>query len=380
MNKILILTTRPLHNGPRIIREIDIFKPYFQVVTVGLTEPHCKEVDFYNIRRVHKSIVDRFIRKVYQKLNKGRLPDIKLPIMNKYLNQLVDTLKPNYIITHEPDFLPYLSSMKYKFGFKIVYNAHEYHPLQFDSSQHWLNTVGYYYDQLYGKHLKYVDLFINVCQGIADKCLTVYGKKSIVIPNACRYYSNLEPNFLSNQTNRIRIIHHGIAIREREIEIMIRAIGSLNEKYELDLILVPGDRNYIAELIQLVSSYKNVKIVPAVDYNEIVPFLNQYDIGLFNLPPKTFNYRNALPNKFFEFIQARLCVVISNSVEMARFVNKYNLGKISEGFSEEQLKSVLETLSIDEINQYKSNSHATANNVSAEQYNQIYFDALKRLN
>ena len=56
--------------------------------------------------------------------------------------------------------------------------------------------------------------------------------------------------------------------------------------------------------------------------HEIVDTIAEYDIGLFILSPINFNYYHALPNKLFEFIQARLAIAVSPSPEMARIVHR----------------------------------------------------------
>src|SRR5690606_10777372 len=96
------------------------------------------------------------------------------------------------------------------------------------------------------------------------------------------------------------------------------------------------------------------------------------DVGLFNLPPYTFNYRHALPNKLFEFIQARLCIVISNSVEMKKIVEDYGLGVVSTGYSADELVTSLRQLSKSEIARYKNNAHNAAKSLSAEKYYEFY--------
>ena len=111
---------------------------------------------------------------------------------------------------------------------------------------------------------------------------------------------------------------------------------------------------------------KNVRIIPPVPFEEIIPFTSRYDIGIFLCPPTTFNLANCLPNKFFEFIQARLMVAISPNPEMARLVRQYNLGIIAKDFSPQEMAKSLNSLSKEQILQYKENANKTAKILNAE--------------
>ena len=45
--------------------------------------------------------------------------------------------------------------------------------------------------------------------------------------------------------------------------------------------------------------------------------LNAHDVGVYVLPPVSFNHLWALPNKVFDFVQGRLALVVGPSPEMA---------------------------------------------------------------
>ena len=74
----------------------------------------------------------------------------------------------------------------------------------------------------------------------------------------------------------------------------------------------------------------------------------------------------ALPNKFFEFIQARLALAIWPSPEMARLVKAHDLGVVSEGFTIEAVARRLNALKTDDILRYKQNAQKAAVRLCAE--------------
>jgi len=99
---------------------------------------------------------------------------------------------------------------------------------------------------------------------------------------------------------------------------------------------------------------------------EICEATNQYDIGLFLLPPVNLNYRFALPNKLFEFIQARLAVAIGPSPEMARVVRAHKVGVVSESFDPASMADSLNSLTREDLIRFKQASHRSADQLCFE--------------
>lgn len=377
MKKILILTNRPLHRGPRIIREIEALKNDYKIIALGITPPPFEFVEFVKYDTI--SIFEKVLHKLYKIITAGRPWEGIFYSINKKLSGMLQKYKPDIIITHEPEFLPYIFRHKDKYRYKVVFNSHEYSPQEFDTIKNWTNTYGKFYFNLYKKYLNKLDLLINVCDGIAVKCREVFGKESIVIPNACTYYPDIVPIIRDEKENVIKMIHHGSAIRERKIEDMIDTVKKLGGSFQLDIMLVAGDQEYLHELKLLVEDLDNVKVIPSIEFYDIVSFLNKYDVGLYNMPANGFNQLNSLPNKLFEFIQARLCIVVSNSPEMKKVVEQNNLGLVSKGFSSMELYDCLKNIDMKQINNFKINSDKAAEKLSAEKYYQYYATAIKSL-
>jgi hypothetical protein len=104
-----------------------------------------------------------------------------------------------------------------------------------------------------------------------------------------------------------------------------------------------------------------------------------YELGLFLLEPTNFNYLHALPNKFFEFVQARLAVAIGPSPEMARLVRAHDLGVVAEDFTPAALARALQTLTVGKIAHYKQNAHRAAAILCWEHESKILLNEVRRL-
>ena len=153
---------------------------------------------------------------------------------------------------------------------------------------------------------------------------------------------------------------------------MIEIMSLLDDRFTLDLmLLVPGfaskkTRGYVDELRTLAGGDPRIKVIPPVTSREVVKTINKYDMGVFLLPPINFNYENTLPNKLFDFIQARLGVAIGPTPEMAEIVNRYQIGVVSKDFTAGSLAGCLSKLTKKEVEGYKQNAIQAATDLNAE--------------
>lgn len=371
--KVLIIANRSIHNGPRMIREIKALKAEFDITAMGLTAPSDTSIPFYNI--------SNFINLPIKIINKG----FRILHYNKIINGICEWypgisafIKKHQfdaVIIHDINFLPMMVRLKSKLSFQLIYNAHEYHPLEFEEKPNWLNTFGRYYYALYKKYIQQVDLFINVCNGIADKCKIEFNVDSLVIPNAASYI-DLPVRECEGQI--IKMVYHGGILQSRRIEDIIEIARILGKGYELDIIAMASkfELAYFEKIKALIDNSENVYLKEPVKFSEIVPLISKYDIGLYLLQPSNFNNLYALPNKIFEFIQARLAIAISPSPEMKNLVEKYDLGIVADDFTPSNLASKIKALSREALHAYKMHSDSAAKIEHAEHYEKEYLSKM----
>jgi len=163
------------------------------------------------------------------------------------------------------------------------------------------------------------------------------------------------------------MIHHGVAAKRRRMENMVELMGQLDSRFELDLMLVESDANYANRLRKIAGRNHRIRFRPPVSMQDIPLTLNEYDLGIFLLPTNSFNHRMVLPNKLFEYIQGRLALAIWPSQEMVRIVDQYQNGVYSEEFDVRQIARVLNSLTEQDIQRMKRNSHVAAKELNAEQ-------------
>jgi hypothetical protein len=124
-------------------------------------------------------------------------------------------------------------------------------------------------------------------------------------------------------------------------------------------MFLPSAPGYVRKLQQLATG-RRVRILPPSPFSQLIDATNAYDIGLFLAPPVSFNLRFTLPNKFFEYVQARLMVAIGPSPEMARYVREHDLGIVAADFDPRSIAAALAALTAEDIARYKENAHRAA--------------------
>jgi hypothetical protein len=135
----------------------------------------------------------------------------------------------------------------------------------------------------------------------------------------------------------------------------------------------------MAELRDIARGDPRISFVEPVPLERICQRINGYDVGLFLLPPVNFNYRFALPNKFFEFVQARLAVAIGPSPEMAALLEDYDLGVVSRSFEPRAMATALSGLSDRDIRRYKAAANIAARELSFEVAGRVLREEIDRL-
>ena len=357
---ILILSYSNLNSDPRVKRQVLALKDSFHITIIAYTPLEDDEIIFYPIYTLPCFSLPRKLKRFFQLITRK----FDLFYWDDYKKKLKENLekeKFDVIIANDIYTLPLALAIANN-DTKVYFDAHEYHPKEWEDNWKWYLLNKKYIEFLCKTYIPMASAFSSVCESIATEYEKFSGIKPFVITNASNYH-DLHPSEIDE--NKIRIIHHGAAIPSRKIETMIEVIKHLDKKFSLDLMLT-GDISYINHLKNLSSNFSQINFIRPVPQEQICKKLNQYDVGLYILQPSNFNNLYALPNKIFEFVQARLCITVSPNPEMAQLVQKYNLGIVSEDFSPEAMANEIKKLTKEKIFYYKQQSHFNAKDLSAE--------------
>ena len=254
----------------------------------------------------------------------------------------------------------------YKWNSKIYFDSHEYFP-KYRNTFKWKILSKPRITYVLRKYRDSFDIMSTVCSSLARRYEQYYHFKPNtvrVVTNAPDYEPDLVPHPIGE---KIRIIHHGLASPLRKLERMIDIMEYLPEdKYELNFMLMRSDKEYYDRLVRYAAKRSNINFLDPVPFSKISSFTNQFDIGLQLVISDNVSYKYALPNKFFEYVQARLAIAIGDSYEMKQYLKKYELGVAAEENSPEAMAKAILKMSREDIMRYKQNSHKYARELSAE--------------
>ena len=366
MKKILILAYSDLNHDARVARQISFLSERYQLTIACFDSPNNWKHEVFHIKRIKPGLFQKAVGSIF--LLSGLFESAYKIIYD--FPDLRNQLKSrtfDLIVANDIESLPLAFKIKKKE--KILFDAHEFAPRHFEDKLVWRIFFQRFNKYLCKKYLPLVDEMITVGTGLANEYAAHYPVKPIVVTNA-NYYSNLAPTPVDEK--KIRLIHHGAANPSRQLEIMIEMMNYLDDRFTLDLMLLTptiANKKTIGYLDSLKNSIKDnprIKIVPPVKSSEVVNFIHPYDMGIFLLPPINFNYANTLPNKLFDFIQARLAIGIGPTPEMASLVNRYNLGVVADDFTPQSLAKKINALTAYEIEFFKKQANLSAQELSAE--------------
>ncbi len=267
-----------------------------------------------------------------------------------------------FITVHELRLLPF--ALAVRGSGRVLFDAREYYPRHYEDVWWWRLLHQPFNRALCRDYLPRADHVVTVCPGLADEYRRELGIHCDLLPS---YPAPVAREPQPVDPARIRLVHHGLASPSRRLERMIAMMDHLPERFHLDLLLMPSGDRYLAKLRALCAARPRVRLLPPVPFAELIPATNAYDIGLFLVPPANFNLRFTLPNKLFEFVQARLMVAIGPSPEMARVVREHDLGVVAADFQPATLAAALAGLSAADLTRYKQNAHRAAAVLNSDQ-------------
>jgi len=261
--------------------------------------------------------------------------------------------------------LPVAAEAARRYGSKLVLDAHEYAPLEFEERRWWRwfykPLVVYFLKKYRGE----LDGSMTVAPAIAERYASELGFAPITVLNA-PVLVPVEPHEVD--PNDICLVYHGGASPDRRLERMIETIARTERRFSLHFIMVDEASPYVQSLKELAKRLEPERIHfhPPVPPPKIVERIAVYDVGFYLLEPSNYNNSVALPNKFFDFIAAGLAVCVGPSPGMARMVREYGFGCVTPSFDPAVAAQALNTLTFEAIERMRASSRQAAHLFNAD--------------
>lgn len=259
---------------------------------------------------------------------------------------------------------------------RIHVDLHEYWPGRDDQNLAWVKLRQPFMKWQLVKYVSGVASATTVSDTIARRYFEEFKIPMGTVTNASPF-KDYAPTPVGET---IRLVHSGASRPNRRTELLIEAVGACSAPVTLDLYLTDPGTPYHDKLTRLAAQFDGrVRVLPPVPQDQLVATLSAYDIGIHVLPPTNSNNALALPNKFFDYVQARLGLVIGPTASMQELLEFNALGVVTDDFTAGSLTMTLNRLTKEEVEQFKTNSDLAARSLSAEVQNVGWSNAVQQI-
>ncbi|MDU5542252.1 glycosyltransferase [Varibaculum cambriense] len=347
---ILVISFSDIRRDARLLRQLSVVKDFGHVTTLGYgTQPEGSD-EHLQVPSNLPSLPQTVPGVLKLALHLHGASEFAAPALRR-ARELLRDRQFDLVISNDARALP-VAFYAAGDSTPVWADLHEWAPEERTHIASWRILVAPYIRYICKKYLPRTSAQTTVAGRIAHLYQETFGVQPQIMRNSCRL-QDLEPS--KTNSEQIRLVHSGGAVPGRALETTIKAVVAAGERFTLDLYLVPANDGgkYLRELKSLAEGSPRIVFHDPVKPAELPKTLNQYDVGVFWIPPFNTNARLTLPNKLFDFVQARLAIAVGPTVEMVDVVKKYNLGIVSKGFSVEEIVASLNTLDTESIEKYK---------------------------
>ncbi len=315
LKKIIVSVTNDITNDQRVSKVCNTLSNLnYEVILIGRKLPNSEKLDRpYKTKRFHLLFNKGVF--FYAEFNLRLFFYLLFSKSDILLSNDLDTLLPNFII----------SKLKSK---KLVYDSHELFP----------EIPELVYRPATKKIWEALEHFLlprltncyTVSKSIAEYYENKYSTQFDVVRNVPKKTESTQTVKLPfNTAHKKVILYQGAVNIGRGLELMIDTI----EKLEDYVFLIVGDGDILGKLKELVLK-KNLKdqviFLGKLSPEKLKGITIQADLGLSIEEDLGLSYRYALPNKLFDYIQAKIPVITSNLPEMKGIVSEYSIGEVLE--------------------------------------------------
>lgn len=276
-------------------------------------------------------------------------------IVAKILNALP---LQNLLIVEDITLLPFACEYKkHNPQCKILIDLREFYPLEYENDTQWLQGLGRFFAFLCETYLSEVDFAFSVSDGLCERY-----KRDFRIP--CKLFLSLPPFYDVSPRptqDKIKILYHGFISPDRS-SMGLLELGKLLEQtpFSLYIMALSNQKGFLESFSQQARDLPALQILQPVAMKDIIPTSLEYDIGLIPFKPTTFNLAHCMPNKLFEYLQARLTILSTPLQDISHFLRTHQCGIITDGFESSDIFLALKNYTKDDIDKLKHNAHLAA--------------------
>lgn len=374
--RILCISFSEISADSRVLRQLEVLRRHGEVTTLGYGPAPTGVVDHIELDRSLPSLPQTWTGVLKLAVHAYRSVELSAPAVRAAALALAGR-DFDVIVANEARALPL--AVRYRGRARIWCDLHEWAPEERSHVTSWRLLVAPFMAWVCRTYLSAADATTTVNDSIAELYERAFSVRPEVVRNSIAYRPDLSPS--ENPTGVIRLVHSGGAVPGRNIEQLIDAVDLLDGRFSLDLFLIKAREAdaYWRSLQARIAASPYTTLHDPVRPDELPGVLNPFDLGVYLLPPHTPNHLLMLPNKFFDFVQARVGIVFSTAVETDRLITRYGLGVVVPGFDASDLASALRDLTDEQVRAFKSAVDASARELSSQTDVEVEEQILARL-
>lgn len=328
MKRVIVSVTNDLVTDQRVGRTCDVLSEMgFDVLLVGRKLKNSLPIDRSYSSKRFRLIFNKGVL-FYAEYNLRLFLFLLFTKKSILFSNDLDTLLPNYLI----------SKLQNK---KLIFDSHElFSEIPELVSRKRVKKIWLSIEKRIIPKLKHV---ITVSDSIKDHYQNLYGVSAIVVRNISENKEHHQTNFEFDTKDKKVILYQGSVNLGRGLELMINTMHLLDDY----IFVVIGNGDILQELKEKTvaqSLEKKVKFLGKKTPNELKKLTPNASIGMSLEEDLGLNYRYALPNKIFDYIQANIPVIVSDLPEMSKLVNTYKIGKILLNRSPKELATTIKNI------------------------------------
>jgi glycosyltransferase involved in cell wall biosynthesis len=302
------------------------------------------------------------IRRFRLWFNKGPLFYLNLNIRLFFYLLFIDT---RIILSNDLDTLLSCSMAARLSRKQLVFDSHELFP-EVPELVH-RPRVRKIWQMLEKKLVSKIKYGFTVSPSIAEFYFNTYGVRFEVIRNLGNFRFDYEFEGIEKPEDRKVIIYQGALNLGRGLEILIESMQHVNGA-KLQIIGSGDVASKLKRLTKKLNLEDKVKFIGRLPHERLWKYTASASIGISIEENLGLNYQYALPNKLFDYIQARIPVIISDLPEMTNIVNKYNIGEVLVERTPQKLTQLIQGLMNEEVvkTKYSSNLELAARDLCWE--------------
>ncbi len=359
--RILCVSFSPIHADSRVLRQIEVLRRHGEVTTVGYGPAPAGVARHIQVPDDAASLPQTPLGVARLALRRHRAVELTAPGEKAVLAEVVGSGRYDLVVANDARALPLAFAAD---SDRVYADMHEWAPEERSTILVWRVLVGPYMEHLCRTYLPRTAAVTSVSAGLSGLYAERYALTTETVRNSADFRADLAPSPVD--PDRIRLVHSGTADPERNIMELIDATERLGERFSLDLYLLEVPGGHLAEIRTRAAASPRVTVHDPVPPATLPTVLNQYDLGVFLYPLRTLSHLYHLPNKFFDFVQARLGLVFSPAPEIDDYLGRYELGIITRDTSADGLVEALRDLSADDVAAFKRASDSSARELSSE--------------